>query len=83
MAKKKNKIDVFESSLVPPHKRLSEEEKQMLLKKFKIVEEQLPKMFSSDPVAKAMDAKEGDVLKIERDSETAGKTYYYRLVIDE
>ncbi|MBI4399889.1 DNA-directed RNA polymerase subunit H [Candidatus Micrarchaeota archaeon] len=65
--------------LVPEHIILSKEEEKEVLARFGITKIQLPKIKANDPVVKAMDAKEGDVLKILRKSEEG--TPYYRLVI--
>lgn len=59
---------------------LSEAEKKNLLKKYGIIETNLPKMKSSDPAAKKIKAEVGDVIKIEREDPTA-KYNYYRLVV--
>lgn len=66
---------------MPEHAILLEEEKNELLKKFNIMPHQLPKIFSNDAVVKAIGAKPGDILKINRKSSTAGETLYYRLVM--
>ena len=79
--KKKITINIFENELVPKHEILSEEEKKELLKRLGIKEKELPKILESDPAARALGAKKGDVIKITRKSPTAGKCYYYRLVI--
>ncbi|KXA98295.1 hypothetical protein AKJ39_02280 [candidate division MSBL1 archaeon SCGC-AAA259J03] len=60
---------------------MSEEEAEKLLEKFDIVATQLPKMDSKDPVAKEIGAESGDIIKITRDSSTAGKSTAYRYVI--
>ena len=74
-------IDVLKHSLVPEHAVLKQEEIAELLKRFNITIAQLPKVYTTDPAVKAIGAKEGDVLKIERRSQVAGTTPYYRLVI--
>lgn len=51
-------------------------------KKLDIHPEQLPKIKADDPVVKAIEAKPGDILKITRKSQTAGKFETYRLVLD-
>ena len=80
MAKKK-KIDVLLHELVPKHYLLTKEESKELLEKFKITVTDLPQMFEKDPVAIAIGAKEGDVVKIVRESETTVKSIdYYRFV---
>ena len=42
----------------------------------------LPKILSTDPAIEKLNAKESDVIKIIRDSPTAGKSIYYRVVIN-
>ncbi len=68
--------------MVPKHEKLSEKEVQRLLERYNISKKQLPKMLSSDPVAKALDLKPGDVVKITRKSRSAGESVYYRCVVE-
>ena len=78
---KKKKIDVLLHKLVPKHYLLTKEETKELLDKFKISVTDLPQIFEKDPVAIAIGAKEGDVVKIVRQSETTVKSIdYYRFV---
>ncbi len=78
---KKRKIDVLLHELVPKHILLTKEETDELLDKYKIDLIDLPQMFEKDPVAIAIGAKEGDVVKIIRDSQTTvSKVIYYRYV---
>lgn len=74
-------FDILKHELVPEHVILSEDEKAKLLEQYNITSRQLPKILGSDPVAKALGAKPGDVLKITRKSETAGMYVYYRVVV--
>jgi len=67
--------------LVPKHEILSKEEAEELLKTLGIKKEQLPKIKSNDPIVKEIGAKVGDIIKITRESPTAGKTVAYRLVV--
>ncbi len=75
------KFDILKHKLVPHHEILKEEEVEKLLKVYNIKKENLPRMLTTDPVAKAIGAKEGDVVKIVRESPTAGTSVAYRLVV--
>jgi len=78
---KKKKIDVLLHKFVPQHILLTKEESQELLNKYKIDVNDLPQMFEKDPVAIAIGAKEGDIVKIVRNSNTTVKTIdYFRYV---
>jgi DNA-directed RNA polymerase subunit H len=78
---KKKKIDVLLHKYVPHHVLLTKDETDELLKEYKITVIDLPQMFEKDPVAIAIGAKEGDIVKIVRDSETSvSSVVYYRYV---
>jgi DNA-directed RNA polymerase subunit H (RpoH/RPB5) len=78
---KKRKVDVLLHELVPKHYLLTKEQSKMLLEKYKVSLIDLPQMFEKDPVAIAIGAKEGDIVKIVRDSQTTvKKVEYYRYV---
>jgi DNA-directed RNA polymerase subunit H len=57
------------------------EEAKELLRRLRLRPWQLPWIRSSDPLAQAVGAKPGDVLKIVRESPTAGEFVTYRLVV--
>ncbi|MDD5417602.1 MAG: DNA-directed RNA polymerase subunit H [Candidatus Nanoarchaeia archaeon] len=86
-------FDIFKHQLVPIHTILKEKEKAELLKKYNIKVYQLPKLSIKDPAIKQIkkNSKEGDelpvnagdVVEITRKSETAGKSVYYRVIVDE
>lgn len=67
--------------LVPRHEILSKSKVDELLERYKIQAYQLPLIKSSDPAAKEIGAKPGDVLKITRNSPTAGTAVVYRYVV--
>jgi DNA-directed RNA polymerase subunit H len=78
---KKKQIDVLLHKFVPKHVLLTKEESQNLLEKFRIDVNDLPQIFEKDPVAIAIGAKEGDIIKIVRDSDTTvSSVNYYRYV---
>lgn len=76
------KINIQDHMLVPKHEIMTEEE---ISDEFSTVDydfKDLPKIKSTDPVVKAIDAKPGNVLRITRESQTAGVFVTYRIVVD-
>ena len=74
-------VDVTEHRLVPAHALLSPEDRQALLDRYRLRAEQLPRIQRTDPVARYYGLKVGDVVKIVRPSETAGRYVTYRVCI--
>lgn len=68
--------------LVPKHEILPSEEAKKVLEKYNVKPEQLPYMLASDPMARELGAKPGDIIKITRPSPTSGTTVYYRYVVE-
>lgn len=75
-------FNLFDHVLVPKHEILSSEEREKVLSQYRVHPYQLPKIRSSDPAVKAIGAKSGDILKIIRNSSTAGEYFAYRYVIE-
>lgn len=75
-------FDIFQHELVSKHSVVSADEIQLVLGHYGIERNQLPRILRDDPAAKALGAKPGQVVRIERDSATSGIAYYYRLVVD-
>ena len=73
--------NALKHKFVPKHTLMTEEEVNNLLKEYNISKYQLPKIVAKDPIVKIMGAKAGDVVKIERKSQTAKRTFNYRCVI--
>ncbi|UCH05995.1 MAG: DNA-directed RNA polymerase subunit H [Candidatus Thorarchaeota archaeon] len=74
-------FDLFSHELVPAHSIAEEREVSLLLDYYGITREEIPRILRSDPAAKVLGARTGQVVRIERESETAGSVYYYRLVV--
>jgi len=72
---------ILDHEMVPEHIIISEEEAELILKQYGITKGQLPKLKSSDPVAKQIGAKVDDVVKVIRNSPTAGRSVAYRMTI--
>ncbi len=74
-------INITKHILVPKHTKLSEKEKKELFEKYNLIAIKLPKIKKNDAAIANLNAKPGDVIKIERESPTAGKSVYYRGVV--
>ncbi len=79
--KKTKKFDILSHSYNPDFRVLNEEEVMKVLEDLDIGIHQLPKMIDKDPVVKILKAEVNDVVEITRESPTAGKTKFYRVVV--
>ncbi len=62
--------------------KMTDSEVEKLFKKYNLSSKELPKIRKDDPAIGKLQAKVGDIIKVERESTTAGESYYYRVVID-
>jgi DNA-directed RNA polymerase subunit H len=77
------KPDILKHELVPEHEVMSKKDINAVLKEYNITKGQLPKIMSNDPVVKRIKAESGDVIRITRNSKTAGKSVFYRVVVSQ
>ena len=83
MAKRKSKLLIKKHILIPKHIKLSAKERDDLFKNYNISLKELPKIRKDDPAIARLNVKEGDVIKILRQSVTAGEVGFYRGVVSE
>jgi len=75
-------FNIFRHHLVPKHEVLTPEEKAEVLEKYRVEPYHLPRIKTSDPIIKVINAKPGDLIKITRKSPTAGEYVSYRYVVE-
>jgi len=75
-------FNIFDHEFVPKHEILTSEEREKILAKYRVKPYQLPRINASDPAAKAIGARPGDMIRIIRESPTAGRYFAYRYVVE-
>ena len=82
LASKKNPILVPDHVYVPKHEIMNKKDAEDVLKKFNCKPTELPLIFVNDPAIIGLGVKPGDMIKITRNSATAGESIYYRYVVE-
>lgn len=73
-------FNIMRHEIQPKVILLSEDESKQVLDEFQAIKSQLPKLLSTDPVAKYYGMKSGDICRIIRNSPMTGESIYYRMV---
>ena len=73
-------VNITRHELVSPHRILSKEETARVLEKYRATPDQLPAILTTDIMCRYIGGEVGDVIEIERQSPTAGRALYYRVV---
>jgi DNA-directed RNA polymerase subunit H (RpoH/RPB5) len=74
-------INLVDHVLIPVHEVLTDDETAVFYDKYNCKKRNMPKMLSTDPVARYYNMKPGQICRIIRPSEKAGFVASYRLVI--
>lgn len=78
----KESFNVLNHELVPHHEVLDEEEARKVLETYGVSEDNLPKILVTDPAAQACAARPGQIIRVIRESLTAGRAVAYRFVVE-
>mgnify|MGYP001562129057 FL=1 len=78
----KKQIHIESHVLLLKHEKLNDKASEELLKRYNISATQLPRISKKDPAIKNLEVKSKDIIEIERDSPTANRTKFYRVVVD-
>ena len=76
-------FNVLNHSIQPNFKVLNEDEIKIIIKKYGIIDNNIPEISRYDPVAQVLLLRPGQYLEIERPSKTSITTKYYRYCINQ
>jgi DNA-directed RNA polymerase subunit H (RpoH/RPB5) len=74
-------INLVDSIIVPSHELLSKTESENVIKEYNALKKNMPKIFSTDAVARYYNMQPGYICRILRPSETASLGPFYRIVV--
>ncbi|MBT4447034.1 DNA-directed RNA polymerase subunit H [archaeon] len=69
-------------SFIPEHTLLNDKQKAEILASYHISIRELPKILATDAAVKDLEPNQGDIVKITRESRSAGVSTYYRVIIN-
>ena len=72
-------FNILNHSMVPYHRILTEDEKQKVIEKYNIVNNNIPEISRFDPVAQVIGIRPGEYCEIQRPSKTSIMSYFYRI----
>tara|TARA_Y100000389_G_scaffold192789_1_gene220677 strand:- start:1075 stop:1638 length:564 start_codon:yes stop_codon:yes gene_type:complete len=75
-------FNISKHELVPKHEIIQDDEIKEMMEMYQIKQKsQLPIILRTDPMAKYLDVKSGDIVKVTRISPSAGETIVYRYCV--
>ena len=75
--------EAIQHVLVPKHEIISDKERIELMEKYNVSISELPKIRANDPGIRHLKVKHGDIIKISRNSISAGESVFFRAVTTE
>lgn len=81
-ARKKPQILVPDHTFVPKHEIMTKAEAEEVMERYHCKPTELPLIYVTDPAIVKLGVKPGDMIRITRDSSTAGESIYYRYVVE-
>jgi DNA-directed RNA polymerase I, II, and III subunit RPABC1 len=74
-------MDIVAHDVVPLHAIMNPEDTEAFLKENFVRKKDMPKIYTTDPIAQYYDMKQGQICRIVRPSETSGLVAFYRVVV--
>lgn len=72
-------FNILKHTMVPPHRILNEEEKESVILKYNILDDNIPPISRFDPVAQVIGLRPKQYCEIERPSKTSITSLFYRI----
>jgi DNA-directed RNA polymerase subunit H len=82
MVSKKEIVLAPDHVYVPKHEIMTKQEAEDVLEKYHCKATELPLILVTDPAIIGLGIKPGDMIRITRNSATAGESFYYRYVVE-